>query len=164
MLITLEGVIPLSSRRANTGGHQSLFGGHREADDSAFPREQAPQLHRAHENNRPEMTRVFRSARLSILRLSLRTTEIGLVFQGKTAVTRLSDQLSSEQGVALPRVGIFRLSAWGKKTNGCPTRWRRQRTLRRRKHGRLTATPALKWRRHATRHMTRHHRCITTPP
>ena len=94
----------------------------------------------------------------------MRTTEIGLVFQGKTAVTRLSDQLSSEQGVALPRVGIFRLSAWGKKTNGCPTRWRRQRTLRRRKHGRLTATPALRWRRHATRHMTRHHRCITTLP
>lgn len=83
MLITLEGVIPLSLRRANTGGHQSLFGGHREADDSAFPREQAPQLHRAHENNRSEMTCVFRSACLRNLRLPMPTTEIGLEFPGQ---------------------------------------------------------------------------------
>ena len=27
MLITLEGIIPLSSRRANTGGHQSCLAG-----------------------------------------------------------------------------------------------------------------------------------------
>ena len=27
MLITLEGVIPLSSRKANTGGHQSCLAG-----------------------------------------------------------------------------------------------------------------------------------------